>query len=45
MLESINLVLLIFGAIITGIAVGNYFKKNAASRGPSAKAARMRRLP
>jgi len=27
MLESINLVLLVFGAIITGIAVGNYFKK------------------
>lgn len=27
MLESLNLVLLIFGAIIIGIAVGNYFKK------------------
>jgi|MudIll2142460700_1097286.scaffolds.fasta_scaffold117703_2 hypothetical protein len=27
MLESLNLVLLIFGAIIIGVAVGNYMKK------------------
>jgi hypothetical protein len=27
MLESLNLVLLVFGSIIIGIAVGNYFRK------------------